>query len=315
MNAALPAQDSQWAARPERGTVLGIWFVLQVSRLLGYAPGYWLLRPIAFFQLFGNHAGRRASVAYLQQLGELPASAGFCRRFWAAYRHHRDFAINAYDRIWFAQDRLDLFDVQLERHDLIESIVASGRGAVVVSCHIGSFEIMRSLSRHYQVEVVPVMYGASSRKFMAALQAVRPDYKLDVIYMEEQGPLAALQIQQAVDAGKLVAIMADRIPPAGVQSRLIDAPFLGKMAPFNLNPWIVAAALRCPVLFAAGVRTGYRRYRVFGETLADPLRSDRKAPFHGLGEVVATYALRLENLCRKYPRQWFNFYDFWGKAS
>jgi predicted LPLAT superfamily acyltransferase len=29
-------------------------------------------------------------------------------------------------------------------------------------------------------------------------------------------------------------------------------------------------------------------------------------------QLVAQYAASLDRIVRKYPRQWFNFYDFWN---
>ena len=189
------------------------------------------------------------------------------------------------------------------------------QGAIIVSCHMGSFDIMRSLSRNYQVQVVPVMYGASSRKMLSALQQVNPHYRLDAIFMDEQGPMASFQIQDAILAGKIVAIMADRIPPQTESPRVIEIPFLGDVAPFNLNPWILSTSLKCPVLFAAGIRTGYRQYQVFAEWLANPIESNRRLPHHGLEPVAKKYVHIMESLCHTYPFQWFNFFDFWSKVQ
>lgn len=306
---------SSWANIPERGTVLGIQFVLQVSRLLGYQVGYYFLPIIVWFQLFVNSNGRHASIQYLSKLGVLAPHTKWFPSFLLAYQHHLAFAINAYDRIWFAQDRLDLFQIQLSNHELIYELAQKKQGAIIISCHMGSFDIMRSLSRNYQVQVVPIMYGASSKKMLSALQQVNPNYRLDAIFMDEQGPMAAFQIQEAILAGKIVAIMADRIPPQSEHPRIIETPFIGDDAPFNLNPWILAASLRCPVLFAAGIRTGFRKYQVFAEWLANPIESNRRLPHHGLEPIVNKYVQKMESLCHSYPFQWFNFFDFWSKVK
>ncbi|HSQ43150.1 MAG TPA: hypothetical protein VLM37_12795 [Fibrobacteraceae bacterium] len=300
-----------WAKIPERGPVWGMRFVLGVSRVCGYRLGYWMLYPIVFSLLFFYSQGRSSSLSYLCKIGLLHESDGLVRTFLSVFRHHFSFAVNAYDRVWLAQNRLDLFDLQLRNGDLIERFAKEKRGAILVSCHIGSFEVMRALSTAYRVEVVPVMYGASSRKFMETLQKVNPQYRMDVIFMEEHGAGSILLIQQAVAQGKMVAIMGDRIPPGTTRLRVANFDFLGQLANFNLNPWIVASVLHCPVLFTVGVRVGLRQYKVSADLLTENLIRDRRKPDQGLTSVMELFVRQMEQLCHNYPLQWFNFFDFW----
>ncbi len=66
-----------------------------------------------------------------------------------------------------------------------------------------------------------------------------------------------LAIKQATDAGALVALLVDRARP-GEPS--LPAPFLGVPAPFPVAPWLIAAALKVPVVLAFGLYRGGNRY-------------------------------------------------------
>jgi predicted LPLAT superfamily acyltransferase len=50
------------------------------------------------------------------------------------------------------------------------------------------------------------------------------------------------------------------------------------------------------------------RYRIIYRRLASSGGTDRKAEMASLAE---SYVRVLEEVVRRYPHQWFNWYDFW----
>ena len=82
--------------------------------------------------------------------------------------------------------------------------------------------------------------------------------------------------------------------------------FLGAKALFPLGPFVVAQKCRVPVVFFYAMRERGRRYRfVFVESEAAQRVED----------LQEQYVRSLEGMVRRYPHQWFNFYDFWGVAN
>ena len=75
-----------------------------------------------------------------------------------------------------------------------------------------------------------------------------------------------LRIRDCLEEGKFVGMLADRtfddVPAESVA-------FLGRAALFPSGPMRVAAALRCPVIFMAGLYRGGNRYHVVFRPLAD----------------------------------------------
>ena len=68
-----------------------------------------------------------------------------------------------------------------------------------------------------------------------------------------------LLVQEAVAAGALVGLLADRAPG---RTRQVKVPFFGRNAAFPIGPFVLAASLEVPVLTFRGVRTGPNRYAV-----------------------------------------------------
>ena len=102
--------------------------------------------------------------------------------------------------------------------------------------------------------------------------------------------------------------MGDR--PIGDRFELI--PFMGKLAPFDMTPFRLAAACKVPLLLTFGFKGQNNYYDFF----ADPSRVfefDGKLP----REVQCynwckEYIVEMEKFVRRYPDQWFNFYPFWS---
>ena len=93
----------------------------------------------------------------------------------------------------------------------------------------------------------------------------------------QDGPSIVLAIKQATDEGALVALLVDRTRPG---EPALHAPFLGAPAPFPTAPWLIAAALKVPVVLAFGLYRGGNRYdlvfETFSDGIADPAPASRR---------------------------------------
>ena len=109
-------------------------------------------------------------------------------------------------------------------------------------------------------------------------------------------------------------------PPRGLEpqalspSGAVDCEFLGKMAPFPLGPFRMAAMLQRPVFFMTGLYLGDNRYQIHFEQLADFSETSRSEREAAMGAAQQRYVERLNHYCRLAPYNWFNFYDFWKKG-
>ena len=185
-----------------------------------------------------------------------------------------------------------------------------GRGMLLFGSHLGSFEVLRVLSRQrpeYTIRVV--LDKAHNRALTELLDALNPEIAATVIDAGQDGPGLMLEIQQAVQSGAMVALLVDRAHPGGPTAM---APFFGRDAPFPTTPWQIAAALKAPVTLGFGLYRGGKRYELIFEPFSDAIdipRAQRKA---AVAALILRYAARLEDVARHAPYNWFNFYDFWG---
>jgi predicted LPLAT superfamily acyltransferase len=116
-----------------------------------------------------------------------------------------------------------------------------------------------------------------------------------------------LRVRDRLAEGAVVGVLGDR----GLgEEDARSLPLLGAPARFPAGPMRMAAMLRCPVYFMAGLYLGGNRYALQFEPLAD---------FTAAGETperaLAAYAACLERHCRAAPYNWFNLYDFWADGA
>lgn len=303
---------SHWSGLSERGSVLGVRFMVGCFRLFGERAARVLLYPVvAYFLLTGADA-RRASNAYFDRLRRFAgASAALPRPGWrTAFRHMMAFAEALLHKFaaWLGQigDEKVSFPNQAE----FQALLASGKGALFIGAHLGNLELSRALaSGGRKAAVNAVVYVEHGRGFFDALARSNPDFSVNLIHVAEVGPGTSIELKEKIDNGELLVIVGDRTPP-GERARTCTVDFLGAPAPFAKGPFILAALLECPVylFFCLKEADGYRiHFERFAERVVLP-RAEREAR---LRELVQRYARRLEAYCLRAPYQWFNFYDYW----
>ena len=154
------------------------------------------------------------------------------------------------------------------------------------------------------------MYEENARKVAAALAVINPAAKPEIIALGHMD--AMLKIREHLDRGAFVGVLGDR--SLGDEPGQL-AQFLGDPARFPIGAMRVAAMLRRPVIFMAGLYDGGNRYHIVFERLADFSSTPAGQRDAAISEAVARYANLLEKICRSHPYNWFNFHDFWRSVD
>jgi predicted LPLAT superfamily acyltransferase len=297
-----------WATERERSNL----WVLRVMRWIAVAAGRPLARlvlhPITLYFLLVNAKARRESARYLGRALQRPA------RWTDVYRHIHRFASTILDRVYFLQERFDQFEVRVTGAEPLHALLDRGEGVMLAGAHFGSFEALRASGQGRGNKVAMLMFEDNARLINATLAAVAPNARLHTIALGRAGAMLALR--RWLDDGGMAGLLADRtLPGHSERSRTLQLDFLGRPARFSDGPFRLAAMLRRPVYFMAGLYEGGNRYELRFVELGD-FRAE--APTGGLDNdqrvhaAMARYVALLGALCVESPYNWFNFYDFWG---
>ena len=294
-----------WLLQQERSNLAILKLMVWISLTLGRRVGRLVLYGIATYYVLFSPKARRASRKYLHLALNRWAE-------WAdGFRHVFYFASTIHDRIYLLNDRFDLFDIEVIGAEALHASLEKQPGALLIGAHLGSFEVLRAAGRGKAgLKIAMLMYEENARKINATLEAINPAATEDIIALGRMGSM--LETRDKLDQGYLVGMLADR---ALGDDATVDCEFLGEMAPFPVGPFRMAAMLRRPVFFMAGLYLGGNRYQIHFEPLADFSATPREARDQEIFMAQQHYADRLSHFCRIAPYNWFNFFDFWQKKT
>lgn len=296
-----PAAD--WRRQQEKSHLAILKLMVWISLTFGRRVGRIVLYGIAAYYVLFAAAARRASRAYLGR------ALGRWAEWPDGFRHVLSFASTIHDRIYLLNDRFDLFDIEVIGAEALLASLQRRPGALLIGAHLGSFEVLRAVGRgRAGLKVAMLMYAENARKINATLAAINPAATEDIIELGRTDSM--LLARDRLDQGYVVGMLADRGLGDDVT---VDCEFLGEMAPFPVGPWRMAAMLRRPVFFMAGLYLGGNRYRIHFEPLADFSATPRADAAAAIAAAQRHYAARLAHYCWLAPYNWFNFFDFWRK--
>ncbi len=296
-----PRARADWIKHRERGsnTLLRImaFISLRLGRTLSRIPLYGIA---VYFFLFAPNA-RGHSLRYLRlALGRAPRARD-------RFRQVLSFATSIHDRVYLINEQFELFNITLDGEPWVLAQADSGRGAMLMGAHMGSFEMIHSLGRYRRgLEVAMAMYEENARKINATLAAINPRMVPDIVSLGRID--AMLNIAERLERGAFVGVLGDRTlgtEPAQAVT------LLGERAYLPTGPMRAAAILRCPVYFMAGLYRGGNNYHVVFAPVADFSATSAPDRAAAVSAAIERYAAVLDQYCRSDPYNWFNFYDFW----
>ena len=296
-------RSRHWANIGERGSLTGLRFIGFIDRIVGRYLSHAILFPVTLYFFVTHPRARRASRQFLATVGIPPTLHN-------SFRHFMNFSMSILDKVaaWYAPDRIR---VTFPDSQMLADAVAGGRGVLLLSAHLGNLELARALATLIPgLRVNALVYTSNARKVTAMLEETSDKYHLRLIHVQKIGPDTAVMLREKIAAGEVVVIVGDRTPVAE-DSPVVEADFLGRPAPFAIGPYVLAHVLECPVYLFFCIREN-SDYRIHMEPFADRILLPRNGRMQAAADWAARYAGRLADYARRFPLQWYNFFDFWS---
>jgi lauroyl/myristoyl acyltransferase len=175
-------------------------------------------------------------------------------------------------------------------------------GVISLTAHVGNWELAGRLLARHAVRRTHVV--VAEEEIRGLERWVRRDGE-GVQFVPRSRPTIAVELVAALRRGEAVALQGDRA--LGTRGDVL-VPFFGRPAPFPLGPFLLARAARVPILPAFCLLEPDRRYAVF---VLRPLVVRPGEEQAAAGAWVAA----LEDVVRRHPTQWFNFFDVWDPPA
>jgi predicted LPLAT superfamily acyltransferase len=287
--------------------VFALRFLIVSSTLLPRTVMVGMTWLIAWYFVAANGNARRASRQALRRwLGREPTLRDVARNF-----HY--FAQCSLDRLYLLRGQSNRLSVIAHRPADVTAVTQSGRGCLMFLAHVGSFEVMRMTGTNaISLPISVLMDRRQGQMLVKLVEKLNPTAALTIIDAAARGPELMLKLKEALDAGRMVCIMADR---ARANERALQVPLAGAAVRMPLGPWVLAAALNAPVILGFGLYQGGNRYCTYSELFTTGLNLPRVGRDAAIQIQAERFAARVAHYAQQAPYNWFNFFDYWGEGD
>jgi lauroyl/myristoyl acyltransferase len=187
----------------------------------------------------------------------------------------------------------------VEGHEHLDAAMAERRGLILLTAHLGNWELAgRLLARRFARPVHVVVAAEPDPGVERFLRGGEGPVR----FVTRDHPAASVTLLAALRRDEVVAMQGDRA--LGSRGDLA-VPFFGAPALFPRGPFVLARAAGAPLVSAFCVLGADRRYTI---TLGTPVRVGPD----GEAAALAAWVRVLEEQVRRHPEQWFNFFDLWS---
>jgi len=287
---------SEWDGK-SKGSLLGYKIFVFCIRKLGIRPSYFILYFVAtYYFLFLKKTNRVTFYYFHNRLGYSSTKAKKM-----VFMSYYTFGQTLIDKTAISAGMRNRFTYEFDGIQRLRELLANKNGGVLISAHIGNFEIaeyfLSDLDDEFKINLLTT--DMEHRVIKEYLESIASKSSVKFIIIKED--LSHIyEINNALSNNELICLTGDRYME-GVKH--ITYPLLEQDANFPAGPFIIASRLKVPVVFVYVMKEKNLHYHLFARQAVVKHRDDKA--------LLAAYVDNLETMLKRYPLQWFNYFDFW----
>jgi len=229
-----------------------------------------------------------------------------CKAIGGALRNFYAFGQVVIDR--FAAHAGKTFSFEIENRNLFYDLVTEERGFIVLSSHLGNFEMAGYELSTPLKKMNVVLYAGDTEVVMENRRRMLAPHNIHLIPLQKDLS-HVFEINTALSNGEIVAMPADR--RVG-ESKTVSVPVLGKEAKLPLGAFALAVTRDEIVRVVFVMKEKWDSYHIYIKPL--PI-TDEGTMRERITELAKRYGELLTEMAQKYPTQLFNYYDFWSDET
>jgi predicted LPLAT superfamily acyltransferase len=286
-----------------KGNKLGYRIFIGVLRYGGVQPAYFLLAFVAsYYCLFSYRSSQSIFQYFHRKLGY-----SRFRALISVYRNYYVFGQTLIDKIVVMAGIPNRFTFHFDGEEHLHEMVAGGRGGILLSAHLGNWEVAGHLFTRLQTRINIVMFDGEHQRIKDYLAGITGGRHVNVIVLKDD--LSHIYaIHDALSKQELVCMHADRFMEG---NKTAEMTFLGETARFPIGPFLLASTFRVPVSLVFAFKETSKHYHLY----ATEPKVYQGAKQGGLERSMQDFVEVVEEKVKAYPLQWFNYYDFWSKPD
>lgn len=188
------------------------------------------------------------------------------------------------------------------------ALVSAGKGAFLVSTHVGTVEVLPALAATTD-GTVPHVHAFQQMGHDAVFTRVFMEHfnaRATTLHaVEDIGVETAVEMQAAIGRGDCVLMAGDRVSAGS--ARQFEHVFLGRPCTWPAGVFAFARLMDAPIFFVVCARTGWNAYEVSFRAFRPTAPGRPPAR-----EILDQYVDFLEAATCAHPDQWYQFYRFFA---
>ena len=193
-----------------------------------------------------------------------------------------------------------------EGKEHFDQAMARGKGTLILTAHLGNWEmggIFLSLMGYSLTVITAPDVEARLHEFRVRL---RQEQQIKVVTLDDT-MASSLAVLKALQANELVALLGDR----DLFGKGIPVVFFGERVFFPIGPALLAYLSEAPLIPTFVLMDQDDKYLCLAEPPIVLHRTGKRD--QDLAESTQRIATALEKFIRKYPDQWYTFYDYFSR--
>lgn len=186
----------------------------------------------------------------------------------------------------------------------LDRLVAQGRGAILLSAHLGNWELAGWLLGELGYPIVGLALSHRDPRVNRLFNELRQVHQVQVIQVEH----GLDQVPRLLRQGKFIGFVGDR----DFFGHGIRRPFFGRPAIFPKGAATYSLRLNVPVVPCFCIRTGPGRYRLIAEAPIEPTAETAGSVDERIAQLTARYVVVMERYIKANPTQWLMFQHPWS---
>jgi predicted LPLAT superfamily acyltransferase len=299
------APDNKWEGR-SRGGITGHRIFVFILKVFGLRVAYFFLRFVAFYFF----VTARSTKTVLKYFREIIGYRGL-KAYIAAYHNYYLFGQVLLDKVALLSGMDNKYQIEHEGHQENLKHLREGKtGSILLSAHIGNWEIAGQKLDLLQTRFNVLMYDNEIAQMKDYMNNVMAKRNFNVIAIREGEMSHLVELHRAFKNKELLVMHGDRFLPG---TETVTKQFMGRPAYFPKGPFILASKFGVPVTVVFSMKDSDRNYHFYAKkAITVPRAKTNDELERVVADASDVYVRYLEEMVKKYPLQWFNFYDFWA---
>ena len=202
------------------------------------------------------------------------------------------------------------FNVYLEEREVLLNVLnKSSNGLIILTSHIGNWQLVIQTLIHLKRTVHIVMREDDNRAIQKTLKLNTEMENIRIITPTEDNFGGIIDMMNALKGGDIVAIAGDRNYGADI----VEVNFLNDTAFFPYTGFKLAAEQECPVAILLASHKKKAEYGVNLSNILHPKFFNKKNKREQLQSWVQKYADIISGFLNENPYDCFIFYNIWKK--